>query len=87
MTSAFALFMHGHPLQAFMAQPAGMALCLAAIIMVIFGVMAGIQGFMPTIYWERIGPVRIALTIAFAFVGGWAFKLAVGFITGELPIK
>lgn len=79
--------MHGHPLRAFVVQPAGMALCLVAIIMVIFGVVAAIQGFMPTIYWERIGPVKIALTIAFIFVGGWGFKLGLGIMTGELPLR
>lgn len=87
MTSSFTFMMHGHPLRALIIQPAGALLCLASIFAVLYGYSAAFQGHLLTIQWDRLGPVRVALTLTLIFLGAWGFKLALGILSGEFPAK
>ena len=85
MTTSFSLMMHGRPLSAFVAQPAGATLCLGAMIGFVLAVHAAATGRVIQVDWERIGAVRLMLGFALFVVGGWGLKMAIGFATGQLP--
>jgi hypothetical protein len=87
MTSSFAYMMHGHPLRAFVAQPAGALLCVGTVFTALYALSAAVQGHMLGIQWDRLGPVRVALTIIFVFIGSWGVKLALGILSGKFPVK
>jgi hypothetical protein len=87
MTTAFAHMMHGHPLTALRIQPAGAVFCLITAGLCLFGFHAAFSGTLTTINWNRIGPVRIMLALGLLILGGWAFKIAHGLLSGELPIR
>lgn len=85
MTTSFALLMHGHPLAAVIAQPAGAVLCVAAMIVMFVAMRVVVSGRMPRIRWERINPVHLVLAIGVLLMGAWGFKIAHGLMTGQLP--
>jgi len=85
MTTAFSNVMHGRLWDAFIAQPAGMVLCLSTMFGAILAARIAATGRMVQVNWDSIGPVRLMLAFALLVVGGWAFKMAHGFITGTLP--
>jgi hypothetical protein len=87
MTTAFSNMVRGHVLQAVHAQPAGAVLCLAAVGLLVASIMALTTGKMVVVKWERVGPVRVALGLAFLIIGGWAYKLVTGLLTGTLPVR
>jgi hypothetical protein len=87
MTTSFAHMMHGHPLTALKVQPAGAVLCLATVVLAVFGFCAAVSGKTVTLNWDRIGPVRFMLALGLLILGGWAFKIAHVLLTGELPIR
>lgn len=87
MTTAFAFMMHGRPAAAFVAQPAGAALCLTAIAAVFMAGYVVMTGKAVRINWDRVEPVRLTLGLAFFFLGGWGFKIAYGLLTGTLPAR
>jgi hypothetical protein len=87
MTTSFSHMMHGHPLTALKVQPAGAVLCLATLVFAFFGIYAAVFGQTVTLNWDRIGPVRFMLALGLLILGGWAFKIAHGLLTGELPIR
>ena len=87
MTTAFALFMHGHPAAAFMAQPAGLALAIGTVLFMLIGFHAAIRGYFLQLNWARLGPVRVSITLGLVLLGGWAFKLGYGLWTGALPVR
>lgn len=86
MTTSFSLLMHGHPLLALKAQPAGTILCLATLAMVAFSMYVALTGWMVPVNWDRVGAVRIALGVGLLILGGWGFKIAHGLLTGVLPV-
>ena len=85
MTTSFSLMMHGRPIDAFIAQPAGAAVCLGAMIGVVLAVHAAATGRVIQVDWDRLGPVRLMLGFALFVLGGWAVKMAIGFSNGQLP--
>jgi hypothetical protein len=87
MTTSFAWMMNGHPLAALTAQPAGAVLCLATMMLLFFSLWAGCSGNIVALNWARIGPVRLMLAIGLLILGGWAFKIVHGLLTGRLPIN
>lgn len=87
MTTSFALLMHGHPWDAFLAQPAGVVLCLTTILTLLLSIHVVATGRVVNINWERVGPIRMALGLALLLLGGWGFKMASGMLTGVLPAK
>ncbi|HVP12809.1 MAG TPA: DUF2752 domain-containing protein [Phycisphaerae bacterium] len=87
MTTAFAHMTHGHPLAAFKVQPAGAVFCLGTVGMCLFSLYVAISGNLIVVNWDRIGPIRVMLALGVLILGGWAFKIAHGLLTGELPIR
>lgn len=85
MTTSFSLLMHGRPIDAFIAQPAGATLCFGAMIGFMLAVHAAATGRVIQVDWDRIGPVRLMLGFALLVVGGWGLKMVIGFATGRLP--
>ena len=87
MTTSFSHMMHGHPIVALKVQPAGAVFCLAAVFFAFFGLYVAVSGKTVAVNWNRIGPVRFMLAIGLLILSGWAFKIAHGLLTGELPIR
>ncbi|QDV91026.1 hypothetical protein RAS2_21150 [Phycisphaerae bacterium RAS2] len=87
MTTSFAYLMHGQPLASLKAQPAGFLLCIVTVVLMVASLIAAMRGEIVTINWERVGAVRLSLTVGFVLVGGWAIKLAMGFATGAYPLR
>ena len=87
MTTAFAHVMHGHPGKAFIVQPAGALMCLATAAQLVFAAITAWRGRMVNLRWERIDPVRLTLVLGFVFLGSWGIKIALGLMTGELPMR
>lgn len=87
MTTAFAYTVRGRLVAAFLAQPAGAILCLACICLLVFSLHVAATGKLQTVNWSRVGPVRLMLSIGLLILGGWAFKIAYGLLTGRLPMR
>ncbi len=87
MTTAFSLVMHGRPLAAFVAQPAGVALCMGTIAAMVYSLHLAVRGRLIQVNWDRIGPARFSIGLALLLVLGWAFKLAHGLATGAYPVR
>jgi len=87
MTTAYSLMLHGHPIQAFLAQPAGAVLCLGTVVLLIASVHFAIRGYMVSPNWVRLGPVRTMLCLGFLLLFGWGFKIVHGMLTGAFPIR
>jgi len=85
MTTAFALVMHGHPWLAVLTQPAGAVLCLATAVLLVLATRTAVTGRGLRVNWDRLGPTRLALAFGLLILGGWAFKIAHGLLTGGLP--
>jgi hypothetical protein len=87
MTTAFAYMMHGHPLLALKAQPAGAVFCLVTMGVFVFALNVVVRGRVIPVDWDRIGAVRLMLGLGFLILGGWGFKIAHGLLTGQLPMR
>jgi len=87
MTTSFSMVMHGRLYDAFIAQPAGMLLCLATMLLVVHGVQVLLTGRTLTVNWHRVGPVRFMLGLGLLILLGWAMKMAHGLMTGTLPVQ
>lgn len=88
MTTACALTMHGRLAEAFIAQPAGLAVALAAILTTAISLMVLLTGLRPAVpaaIWMH--PVRTVWLGAGLLVFGWAFKIIYGLLTGTLPMR
>ncbi len=85
MTTSFAAMAHGHLVDAFLAQPCGMLLFLAVVVMATVGfgeLTTGrdlIRYLHPGLWWV-VGAVSAMLL-------GWGFKIAYGLATGILPVQ
>lgn len=87
MTTAFSCLLHGHPVDSFMAQPAGLGLCIGTIILMLVAFHAAARGYMVHPNWNRLGPVRVAIGFGLLIAGGWAFKVGYGLWVGSLPVR
>ena len=86
MTTAFAHTVRGELWAAFNAHPGGFAFGLATIIALSVSLSVLITGKVWRVNWYRVSPARVTLAIALIWLGGWGYKLAVGLISGKLPI-
>jgi hypothetical protein len=75
MTTAFTLMVHGHPLAAVRAQPAGAALSVLTVAAAICGVWTLVQGRIPRLNWDWPGTGWGLATMGLLFFGGWAWKI------------
>ena len=85
MTTAFAYTVRGRLFNAFMAQPAGLALALATIGVALGAAWTMITGKFPKIRIPYVTTYRLLLLFLVLLIGGWGFKIVVGLIDGSLP--
>lgn len=85
MTTSFSLTVRGRLWSAFLAQPAGLALCILAMVLTAYGASVAIRGRAIWINWDRIS-TRLVLSLAVMILGGWGFKMAYGLFAGTLPL-
>lgn len=86
MTTAFAYSVRGKLLSAFHAQPAGLALALVTVLAASVALSVLVTGKVWAVNWYRVSPARVALAAVLLVLGAWGYKLAVGMITGTLPV-
>ncbi len=85
MTTAFAHTVRGEFRAAFAAQPGGLVLALATVLAASVSASVLATGRVWLVNWYRITPMRVTLATVFVVIGGWAYKLAMGVLTGALP--
>ena len=86
MTTAFAHTVRGNLWAAFSAQPAGLAVALATVLVASVSLGVLVSGKVWAINFYRVTPLWLTLTIVLIILGGWLYKLAAGLITGTLPV-
>jgi hypothetical protein len=87
MTTAFSHAVRGQLIRAFWAQPSGLAMALATIVLAGASVWTLVRGAPPRVDLPQVTPYRLFLAFLVIFVAGWAFKLALGLLTGEMPVR
>jgi len=75
MTTAFANTLHGRPLAAIKAQPAGFALAIATILAALASLRAFVLGRWPLIPFWNWSPYRVFLTVLIVLTGSWIWKV------------
>lgn len=87
MTTAFAYTVRGQVVRAFVAQPAGLVLALATIALLAGALWTLLTGCPPRLPLTRpLSPLLVFTLLLALLLGGWGFKLLVGWASGELPI-
>lgn len=86
MTTAFAHAVRGHPLSAFRAQPAGLALAMTTIAAMFASLEVALTGRMRHVSWQVMTPFRLGLIMFAVFIGAWGYKLISGILSGTLPV-
>lgn len=86
MTTAFAHVVRGQLLAGLRVQPAGFVLALATL-----GVLAGstwtlLRGRPPRVPLV-LSPYRLCAAFLLLLLGGWLFKVILGWWTGEYPVR
>ena len=87
MTTAFAHTVRGELLSAFRAHPAGFIMALATVATAAVSASVLLTGRVWRVNWYRIPPSRFALAVVLIMLAGWACKLAVGVLSGTLPVR
>jgi hypothetical protein len=85
MTTAFAYTVRGRLISAFLAQPAGFLLALAVIACAVGAGWVVVTGRVPPVPVPTVTPYRLFFTLLVLLIGGWAFKIVFGLLTGTLP--
>lgn len=85
MTTAFAHFVRGQWLRAFWVQPAGFVFALGTAALALGCVWTLVRGRWPAIRLPWLTPYRLFAGLLVLLLGGWAFKIVVGLITGTVP--
>ncbi len=75
MTTSFALAARGQLASAFHAQPAGLALAVAAAVAAIAAGGTLVTGRSFRVNWYRVSPTGIGLGVAAILLAGWAYKI------------
>ncbi len=83
MTTAFSNTVRGRLVAAFIAQPAGLAMCLMTVAGVPIAFVLAATGRMPYVNWDRLA-VRLMLGLALLILAGWGFKI-IYWLTVERP--
>jgi hypothetical protein len=83
MTTAFAYTIHGRPIAAIHAQPAGFLLAAALSAVGVLAAVAIATGRRPAFNWYRIDPVRLVWIGCGLFVAGWAIKIVLCLLGGS----
>lgn len=86
MTTAFANTVRGRLLQAAYAQPAGFLLAVCALLAIPISLWTLVTGRLRRTRFPWLTPMQIFALGMGVFLGGWAFKIAVGLLDGSLPV-
>lgn len=86
MTTAFAHTVRGQLTAAWSAQPAGLVLALGTILATSVSLSVLFTGKVWAVNWYRVSPTWVMLAAILLIAGGWIYKLAVGVISGALPV-
>ena len=86
MTTAFAHAVRGELFSAFHAQPAGLFLALATMVIGLVAASVLITGHVWALNWYRVRPARVGAVVALIFLGGWAYKLVVSLADGSATV-
>jgi hypothetical protein len=84
MTTAFSNAVRGRLVAAFLAQPAGLAMCLLTMAGVPISLVIAASGRMPYVNWDRLA-VRLMLGLALLVLAGWGFKV-IYWLTAGRPV-
>ncbi len=71
---------------AWSAQPAGLVLALGTILATSVSLSVLFTGKVWAVNWYRVSPTWVMLAAVLLIAGGWIYKLAVGVISGALPV-
>lgn len=85
MTTAFAYTVRGRLISAFLVQPAGLVLALVTVACAVGAGWVAVTGRMPPVSMPIVTPYRLFFTLLTLLIGGWAFKIVFGLLTGTLP--
>lgn len=85
MTTAFAHFVRGQWLRAAWVQPAGFVFALGTAALAVGCVWTLVRGRWPAVRLPWLTPYRLFAGLLALLLGGWAFKIVVGLITGTVP--
>lgn len=75
MTTAFANTVRGHFVRAFFAQPTGLILAIATMLVALGAGWSLVTGRLPPIRVPIITPYRLLFILLVLLLGGWAFKM------------
>ena len=86
MTTSVAHAVRGELISSFHAQPAGLVFAAACVLAVALSLGVVATGNVWVVNWYRVSPGRVVLFVVLLFLGGWAYKVVAGLLTGALPI-
>ncbi len=86
MTTAFAHAVRGELFSAFHAQPAGLLIALATMVIGLVAASVLITGHVWAVNWYRVRPARVGAAVALILLGGWAYKLVVSLADGSAAV-
>lgn len=86
MTTAFSFTVRGRFWAAFSAHPGGLFLALSTVAALSVSLSVLVTGRVWRVNWYRVTPFRLSITVVTVVLGGWAYKVIVGLISGTLPI-
>ncbi len=87
MTTAFAHTVRGQWGRAFLAQPAGFALALGALVAGLVSAWTLASGRWPQVRLPFVTPYRVFFSLLVLLMASWAFKIVAGLVLGVLPYR
>ncbi len=87
MTTAFAHTVRGQFLSAIRVQPAGFLLALGTVLAAGLSLRTLLTGRYYLVNWQRVSAVWIVVLVILIVIGGWGAKIAIGVMSGELPVR
>ncbi|QOJ13113.1 MAG: DUF2752 domain-containing protein [Planctomycetia bacterium] len=85
MTTAFSHAVRGSLALAWTCQPAGLLMALGAMAALPLGLWSLMTGRPPERVLRILTPLRLFFLITGVFLGGWAYKLVAGLLSGAWP--
>lgn len=86
MTTAFAHTVRGELVAAFWAQPAGLVLALATILVSVLSLNVLIDARVWSVNWYRVSPALVLALFFVLVLLGWGLKIADGVTRGVFPV-
>ena len=86
MTTSVSHAVRGELLSSFHAQPAGLVFAAACVLAVALSLGVLVTGNVWVVNWYRVSPARVVLFVVLLLLGGWAYNVVAGLLTGSLSI-